>query len=81
MLGSINSSPQATPASLWLGVLLARTLKLEDLVCMKLTSNRRKDQVHILDMISIGMIDESWLELYSPVLRERLQQLLNDPEG
>jgi hypothetical protein len=59
----------------------ARTLKLEDLVCMKLTSNRRKDQVHILDMISIGMIDESWLELYSPVLRERLQQLLNDPEG
>lgn len=59
----------------------ARTLKLEDLVRMKLTSNRRKDQVHILDMISIGMIDESWLELYSPVLRDRLQQLLNDPEG
>lgn len=29
MLGSINSSPQATPASLWLGVLLARTLKLD----------------------------------------------------
>jgi Tfp pilus assembly protein PilF len=29
MLGSINTSLQATPASLWLGVLLARTLKLD----------------------------------------------------
>jgi hypothetical protein len=59
----------------------ARTLKLEDLVRMKLTSYRDKDRVHVRDMISIGMIDESWLELYSPVLRDRLQQLLNDPEG
>jgi type IV pilus assembly protein PilF len=29
MLGDINSGAQATPASLWLGVLLARTLKLD----------------------------------------------------
>jgi len=29
MLGDINTSPQATPASLWLGLLLARALKLD----------------------------------------------------
>ena len=59
----------------------ARTLPLAALVRMKLTSNRRKDQVHILDMISIGMIDQSWLRHYSPELQIRLQQLLDDPEG
>jgi hypothetical protein len=59
----------------------ARTLPLEALVRMKLTSNRRKDQVHILDMISIRMIDHSWLRHYSPELQVRLQQLLDDPEG
>ena len=59
----------------------ARTLPLEALVRMKLTSNRRKDQVHILDMISIRMIDQSWLGRYSPELQVRLQQLLDDPEG
>ena len=40
----------------------ARTLPFERLVTMKLTSYRRKDQVHLLDMISIGLLDESWLE-------------------
>lgn len=42
----------------------ARTLPLDKLVKMKLTSFRRKDQVHILDMISIDLIDESWLSKY-----------------
>lgn len=59
----------------------AKTLPLEALVKMKLTSFRRKDQVHILDMISIGMIDETWLERFSPKLRVRLQELLDDPDG
>ncbi len=59
----------------------ARTLTLEALVRMKLTSNRDKDRVHIRDMISIGIIDESWLARYSPELQPRLQQLLDDPEG
>ena len=44
----------------------ARTLPLEQLVTMKLTSYRRKDQVHLLDMISIGLLDDSWLERLSP---------------
>lgn len=59
----------------------ARTLPLEALVRMKLTSYRRKDQVHILDMISIGMIDTKWLDRFSPELQVRLQELLDDPEG
>jgi len=59
----------------------ARTLPLEALVRMKLTSFRRKDQVHLLDMISIDMIDETWLPRFSPDLRLRLQELLDDPDG
>ena len=59
----------------------ARTLPLESLVKMKLTSYRRKDQVHILDMISIGIIDDSWLNHFPPELRQRLQELLDDPDG
>ena len=48
---------------------------------MKLTSYRDKDRVHLRDMISIGMIDESWLDRLSPELRLRLEELLNDPDG
>lgn len=59
----------------------SRTLPFEKLVRMKLSSFRRKDQVHLLDMISIGLLDESWLERLSPELRLRLQELLNDPDG
>lgn len=58
-----------------------KTLPLEALVKMKLTSYRRKDQVHILDMISIGIIDETWLSRFSPELQQRLQELLDDPDG
>ncbi len=59
----------------------ARTLPLEALVKMKLTSFRDKDRVHLRDMISVDMIDESWLGRLSPTLGERLQELLDDPEG
>jgi hypothetical protein len=59
----------------------SRTLPFDKLVGMKLTSYRRKDQVHLLDMISIGLLDESWLDRFSPPLRVRLAELLNDPDG
>lgn len=59
----------------------ARTLPLDQLLAMKLTSNRDKDRVHIRDMISIGLIDATWLEQLSPDLRARLQELLDDPDG
>jgi hypothetical protein len=58
-----------------------RTLPLEALVRMKLTSYRRHDQTHIVDMISVGLIDETWLDRVPPSLRDRLQQLLDDPDG
>jgi len=58
-----------------------RTVRLETLVRMKLNSFRRKDQVHILDMISIGLINETWLELFPLEIRRRLQELLDDPDG
>jgi hypothetical protein len=58
-----------------------RTLPLQQLVTMKLTSFRRKDQVHILDMISVGLIDTTWLPRFSPELQARLQELFDDPEG
>lgn len=59
----------------------ARTLPFERLVRMKLTSFRDKDRVHIRDMISIGLLDSTWLERLSPELRLRLEELLNDPDG
>lgn len=59
----------------------ARTLPFDRLVTMKLTSFRRKDQVHLLDLISIGLIDSTWLDRLSPELQPRLQELLEDPDG
>ena len=59
----------------------ARTLPFEQLVAMKLTSFRDKDRVHIRDMISIGLLDDGWLDRFSPELRLRLEELLNDPDG
>jgi hypothetical protein len=58
-----------------------RVLSLEALVRMKLTSFRRKDQVHIQDMIGVGLIDESWLQRVPDALAPRLKELLDDPEG
>ena len=37
-----------------------RVLSLEALVRMKLTSFRRKDQVHIDDLIDVGLINDQW---------------------
>jgi hypothetical protein len=59
----------------------ARTLPFERLVAMKLTSFRDKDRVHIRDMISIGLIDETWLNRLPRDLQVRLDELLNDPDG
>lgn len=58
-----------------------QTVALETLVRMKLNAFRDKDRVHVRDMLSLGMIDASWLDRYPEPLRQRLQQLLDDPEG
>jgi hypothetical protein len=56
-------------------------LSLEALVRMKLNSFRRKDQVHLLDLLEIGLIDASWLTRLLPEQASRLQQLIADPDG
>ena len=54
---------------------------LEALVRMKLNSFRRKDQVHLQDLISLGLVDDSWLPRCVPEHADRLRQLLDDPDG
>jgi hypothetical protein len=54
---------------------------LEALVRMKLISNRLKDRVHLLDLIGVGLIDASWPARLPQPLGERLQQLLDNPNG
>lgn len=56
-------------------------LTLEALVVMKLLSNRRKDQVHVEDLIRVGLVDRSWLARVPPELTERLQAILDTPDG
>ena len=48
---------------------------------MKLTSFRDKDRVHIRDLIGVGLVDESWCERVPASLRDRLQAMLDDPDG
>jgi hypothetical protein len=57
-----------------------RTLIFPELVRMKLTSHRLKDRVHLQDMISVGLIDKTWLDRFSPELRLRLKDLLDNPD-
>jgi hypothetical protein len=56
-------------------------MPLAELVRMKLTSNRRKDQVHLLDFLDVGLIDQSWPDRLPPELAARLQQLIDTPDG
>ena len=58
-----------------------RVITLEALVYMKLLSHRLKDQVHVRDMIGVGLIDRSWLTKLPPVLAERLQGILDTPNA
>ena len=54
---------------------------LEALVRMKLNSFRDKDRTHLRDLISLGLVDVSWLPRLVPEHATRLQQLLDDPDG
>jgi hypothetical protein len=54
---------------------------LNALVLIKLTAWRRKDQVHLLDLIGVGLVTSEHLNGLPPILQDRLQELLNDPEG
>jgi hypothetical protein len=58
-----------------------RVVSLEALLRMKLTVFRRKDQVHVLDMIGVGLVDATWLPKLPSALAARLKELLDDPQG
>lgn len=58
-----------------------RVLSLEALVQIKLTAFRIKDRMHLLDLLDVGLIDASWAQRYPPELAERLQLLIDDPDG
>jgi hypothetical protein len=58
-----------------------RVLVLESLLTMKLMSNRDKDKTHVRDLIDVGLVDASFLLKLPPVLAERLQHLLDTPDG
>jgi hypothetical protein len=58
-----------------------RILPLDALVVMKLLSNRDKDRTHVRDLIGVGLVDATWLARLPLVLAERLQQILDTPDG
>jgi hypothetical protein len=58
-----------------------RTVRLEALVRMKLTAFRRKDQMHLIDMIEVELIDETWCTRLPPELSTRLKELIDNPNG
>jgi hypothetical protein len=60
---------------------LFQVATLEALVRMKLIAYRRKDQVHLLDLIGVGLLDATWPARLPAPLGARLQQLIDDPNG
>ena len=48
---------------------------------MKLTSFCDKDKTHLRDMLEVGLIDQSWVGRFPKPLGDRLQQLIDSPEG
>lgn len=55
-------------------------IPLESLVQTKLVAWRRKDQVHLLDLLGANVIDASWPKRFQEPLRSRLQELIDNPE-
>ena len=54
---------------------------LEALIRMKLMAWRDKDRTHLRDLIGVGLIDATWPARFPPPLGDRLQNLLDDPNG
>jgi hypothetical protein len=49
---------------------------LDALVRMKLTSFRLKDKVHLLDLLDVGLVDESWCGRLPSEIASRFEELL-----
>ena len=57
-----------------------RLISLDALVRMKLSAFRDKDRVHLRDLISVGLLDATWLPRLPEALRPRLSEILSSPE-
>ena len=58
-----------------------QVVNLEALLLMKLIAWRDKDRTHLRDLIGVGLIDATWPARFPPPLGDRLQRLLDDPNG
>ena len=58
-----------------------KVISLESLVQIKLTAFRDKDRTHVRDLIEVGLIDDTWPSKFPAVLADRLQSILDNPEG
>lgn len=58
-----------------------RVLNLDALVRIKLTAFRDKDRMHLRDLIGVGLVDQAWTEELPGALAERLQLILDTPDG
>jgi hypothetical protein len=58
-----------------------QVLALAALIRMKLVAGRLKDQVHLLDLIGVGLIDQSTVATVQAELASRLQELIDNPDS
>ncbi len=57
-----------------------RLIALEALVRMKLAAWRDKDRMHLRDLASVGLVNETWRHRFDGVLRERLAHILESAD-
>jgi hypothetical protein len=48
---------------------------------MKRTSFRDKDRTHLRDRLGVGLIDATWVSRLPTELADRLQPILDTPDG
>jgi hypothetical protein len=53
---------------------------LDALVRMKLTSFRLKDQIHLMDLLDVGLIDQGWCDRLPAELGTRLKEVVDQRE-
>lgn len=76
--GEVLPNPEVTESELGEEF---RVLNLRALVGWKLTAYRDKDRTHLRNLLDVGLIDASWRPYYPPALADRLQALIETPEG
>jgi hypothetical protein len=76
--GEILPNPDVTDAEAAEGF---HVLGLRALVGIKLTDYRDKDRTHLRDLLDVGLIDSTWGQFYPVALAQRLQALVDNPNG